>query len=123
MRVYPVLLTDGIKKELQKSLDRGNNTWEQIEGWLADRVACVWEINAQAWAVTFANADDEIELVLGGGQGAFQCVPPFAEAMLALPEHRGKTLRLEGRKGWRRFLVDWDCEEVGGGNVILTKRV
>ena len=123
MIVRRVPLDDNVKRALAPSYDRSNCDWVEIERWIAEGVAAAWQIRDSAYGVTFANADDEIELLLGGGSGAIRHVPPFISAMETLPVHRGLTLRLEGRRGWKRFCAGWDCEEVGGGDVILTKRL
>lgn len=123
MIVRRVPLSDEVKAALQPSLDRGNCEWPEIESWIRQGVAAAWQIGDKAFGVTFANADKEIEILLGGGSGAIRAVPPFLSAMAALPVHRGWTLRIEGRRGWMRFCKDWECEEAGGGDVILTKRL
>lgn len=122
MIVRHVPLSESVKQALQPSLERGNCDWAEIDGWIERGKAAAWQIGDQAFAVTFANADDEIELLLGGGRGAIRAVPPFLTAMENLPIHRGWTLRIEGRKGWKRFCRDWECEDMGE-QVILTKRL
>ena len=123
MIVRRVPLTDEIKQGLAPSLATSDWDWPEIERWLADGVAAVWQIGADAWGITAANSDDEIDIIVAGGRGANRAARPFLQAMETLPVHRGLTLRLEGRRGWKRFCAGWDCEEVGGGDVILTKRL
>lgn len=122
MDVQPFPLTGDVKRALAKSMATSAWTWPEVEEWIAARVACCWRIGSDAWAVTAANDEDEIDIVVAGGRGANKAAPAFLKAMLELPEHRGFTLRIEGRRGWKRFCKDWNCEEVGGGDVILTKR-
>lgn len=122
MLVRPVPLTDEVKWVLGRSMETASWTWEEIEAWIAARVARVWQIGDQAYAITAANIDDEIDIIVGGGSGALRAARPFLKHMRTLPEHKGRALRLEGRRGWKRFCENWDCEEVGGGDVILTKR-
>lgn len=120
--VKPVLLTDAIKKALNPAYEMGNCDWAEIEQAIVDYAACVWQIGEQAWIVTYANADNEIEILLCGGRGHAEVAGPFEAAMRALPAHKGKTLRLEGRKAWKRVFKNWDCIEKDGG-VVLTSRV
>lgn len=123
MEVNQVPLTDDIKAALQPSLDCSGWDWPKIEKWMQDRVAAVWQIGGQAWAVTAANIDGEVDIIVGGGRGAIRATRPFLKAMESLPAHKGLTLRIEGRRGWKRFCDDWQCEEVGGGDIIMTKRL
>lgn len=117
MIVRPVLLDDEAKAALAPSM--GALAWETVEGWIEDCVACVWRIGENAWALTYANADDEIEILAAGGSGAWKAAAPFERAMRELPEHQGMTLRIDGRPGWRRLYRHWDCDEQG----VLTTRV
>lgn len=120
MQVKPVLLTDAIKRAMQPSLDMGNCNWSEIEKAVAECAACVWQVGDQAWIVTYANADDEIEILLCGGRGALEVAEPFERHMLSLPAHKGMTFRIEGRKAWKRIFKTWDCVEKDG-SVLLTK--
>lgn len=122
MIVRRVALSDDVKRELEPSLEASAWDWDEIERWIAAGVAAVWQIGSDAWAITAANADDEIDVIVGGGKGANRATRPFLQAMENLPVHRGLTLRIEGRRGWRRWCKDWHCEEAGG-DVILTKRL
>ena len=123
MEVRRVTLSETAKDALQASLDTSAWEWPVIEQCLADLTAAVWRIGDDAWAITVANADDEIDIIAGGGRGANKATRPFLEAMERYPAHRGFTLRLEGRRGWMRFCKGWEVEEAGGGDVIMTKRV
>lgn len=123
MIVRRVPLSDTVKRHLMPSYEREKHDWAEIERWIAQDVAAAWQIGDEAFAVTLANEDNEIELLLGGGVNARRNAPPFLTAMENLPIHRGWTLRIEGRKGWKRFCPDWECEEIGGGKVVLTKRL
>lgn len=109
MIVRPVLLDGEAKAALAPSM--GTLTWDEVEGWLEDCVACVWKIGEDAWALTFANEDDEIEILACGGSGAWRAARPFEAAMKALPEHKGMTLRIDGRRGWQRLYPHWDCKD------------
>lgn len=122
MIVRPVLPDSRIKQALAPSLAKSAWEWEEILLWIMDRVACIWAIGNDAWAVTAANDENEIDIVVCGGSGALQAARPFLAAMSELPQHKGKTLRIEGRPGWRRFCEDWQCE-TDGESVILTKVV
>jgi len=115
--VQPWPLDDAARTALAPSM--GALTWQEVEGWLSDCVACVWRIGDEAYVLTFANADDEIEIVAAGGRGAIRAAAPFEAAMRAIPQHKGLTLRIDGRKGWRRFYGHWDCDDQG----VLTTRM
>lgn len=121
MHVKPVLLTEAIKQSLQPSMDTGNCTWEEIERDLANKAACVWQVGEQAWLITCVNVDDEVEILLCGGRGAFAVAGPFEAAMKALPAHKGMTLRIAGRKAWRRIFKHWDCKQEGGQFIMTSK--
>ena len=121
MIVQPVPLTDEAKSALDGSL--GPIGWPEVEGWLADAVACVWRVGAEAWALTFVNECEEVEIIAAGGRGAWAAVPPFEKHMRELPEHEGMTLRVEGRKGWARLLPHWECENMADGSVLLKLKV
>ena len=117
MIVRPVLLDDEAKAALGPSM--GPLTWQEVEGWIAEGCACVWRIGQSAWALTLANGDYEVEILAAGGSGAWRAAAPFEKAMRALPEHKGMTLRIDGRAGWRRLYRHWDCDESG----VLTLKV
>ena len=121
MNVCPVLPSEAVLSALQASMERCNRTWAEIADWYRQGRACFWQIGNDAFVLTVAEGDNTIDILLAGGGGAIAAARPFEKAMLSLPEHAGKTLRIEGRAGWRRFYQDWDFEETEGGNVILTK--
>ncbi|NRA42745.1 MAG: hypothetical protein HRU21_10640 [Pseudomonadales bacterium] len=121
MIVRPWVLDEQAKAALAPSM--GPITWDEVEAWLSDYVACVWRIGLDAWALTFANSDNEIEFLAAGGSGAWKAMPIFDKAMRNLPEHAGKTFRIEGRKGWARLLPDWTRKDLDGGSVLLTFKV
>lgn len=123
MNVRPVLPTPEIIDALQPSLTRGNCNWDEIQLAIDTAAACIWQVGMQAWIVTMCNTDDEIEVLVCGGKGAFECAQPFEDAMRALPEHKGKKFRLEGRRAWKRIFKGWNCEDLAGGDVLLTSEV
>lgn len=120
MEVKPVLPNEQIKAALQPSLDMGNFSWAEIEKAFAEKAACFWQIGSDAWVVTYANIENEIEILLCGGRDALRCAEPFEKHMLSRPAHKGMTLRIEGRKAWKRMFKTWDCVEKDG-SVLLTK--
>lgn len=93
---------------LDKAARRDGHDWLQICRWLDEGAACVWKIGETGYVLTLANGDDEIEVLLGGGKDARACAPVWEAAVKAFPAHRGKTLRLEGRKGWARIFRHWE---------------
>jgi len=121
MDVVPWPLDDEAKAALAPSM--GVIDWADVEQWLADRVACVWRIGRDAWALTFANCDNEIEFLAAGGSGAWKAMPVFDKAMRKLPAHAGMTFRIEGRKGWARLLPDWTRQDLDRDTVLLTLKV
>lgn len=71
-------------------------------GWM------IWNIGNLSWVLTMANADGEIEVLLAGGKRARECVGPWEAAMIAEPAHKGRVIRVDGRKGWGRLLPHWE---------------
>lgn len=118
LTVQPWPLDDEARAALQPALDYGKLEWAQVEGWLADAVACIWRMDGM-FCLTFANANDEIEVVLAGGEKVRDCIGPWEAAMRALPQHKGKTLILQGRKGWKRLLPHWEAQDLPTGRVIM----
>lgn len=108
MKVEIVPLDDRAFLALDPAARRDGHDWIEICDWLNTGCAAVWKIGESGYVLTLANGDDEIEILLGGGENARACAGPWEEAALAHPAHRGKTLRLEGRKGWRRIFRHWD---------------
>lgn len=107
------------REALEKALPWANFTWQDIEqimdgyGWM------VWAIDGKTYVLTMANMDGEIEVLLAGGSDAANCIGPWEKAMLEEPAHKGMTIRVDGRKGWKRYLRHWDCD----ANGVLTRRV
>ncbi len=85
---------------------------------LAGEGCCIWNIDDRAFVLTVVNNDNEIEALLAGGEGFAKHARMFEEAVAAHPSHAGLTMRIDGRKGWRRHFADW--EERDG---VLTKRI
>lgn len=122
MNVKPVPLTNEVKRHLKPSFDMGNFDWTEIEQAIATYAACVWQVGDAAWIVTMVNTDNEIEILLCGGVNAWAVASPFEATMRSLPQHKGMTLRIDGRKAWKRVFKHWNCQEKDGG-VLLTSRV
>ena len=118
MRCVAWLLDDRAFLALNPAAQRDGHDWLQLCEWLNDGSARVWKIGETGYVLTLANGDDEIEILLAGGSNARACIGPWEAAMTAHPAHQGKTLRIEGRKGWRRFLPHW--EERADGALYLS---
>lgn len=110
-------------RALDPAVQRDGHQWADILRWLEEGSAQIWQIDGTGYALTVANIKDEIEVVLAGGRNARGCVGPWEAAMRADPRHKGHTLTLTGRRGWKRLLPHWACEELGGKYVKLTTRV
>lgn len=124
MTCHPVPLNDEAVQALDPAMKRGGNDWFEAQQWIQEGSARVWRINGTGYALTVANMDNEIEVVAAGGIGARKCIKPWLEAMWADPRHKGMTIKIEGaRRGWKRLLPDWKCEEMGDGDVMLTTRI
>lgn len=124
LTAQPVALTDDIRRTIQPSVERDGHDWSEIERWFATGAACVWEIGEKlGFVVTLANTNDEIEAVLCGGVSAKDWIEPLEAAVRAFPAHRGHTLRVEARKGWKRLLRHWKAEDLPNGNVVLKMEV
>jgi len=105
-----VPLSEAARDKLQPAMDRSNTNWAEVEGWLDEGSACLWEINGgQAYVLTVAT-ETEIEGVLAGGAGAREWAADFSRAMREHPLHEGRTLSIMGRKGWHRLLPNWTRE-------------
>ena len=103
---------------LDPAVSRSNIDWFDVSIMLRGN-GSVWNIGGTSWVFTIHNEDDEIEVLLAGGKRAKDCIAPWEAAMLAHPAHQGMTLRVDGRKGWRRLLPHWNCDEEG----VLTLEV
>jgi len=98
---------------LAPALKRSNMDWFDLFRIMRGPAWMIWNIGNVGWVFTVANEDDEIEVLLAGGKLAKECVGPWEQAMLSEPGHRGMTIRIEGRKGWRRLLPDWEwCDGI-----------
>lgn len=105
-------------RALDPAARRDGHDWIELCGFLNEGSAQVWKIGEFGFVLTLANGDDEIEVLLAGGENARACIGPWEAAMTAHPAHQGKTLRIEGRKGWRRLLPHWDYRAG-----VLTRKV
>lgn len=113
MIVRQIPLNDAAIKAMQPAVERDGHDWLQIIEWLNSGCAAVWSIGDVGYVLTLANGDDEIEVLLGGGMDARRCAGPWETAVLNHPAHRGKTLRLEGRKGWQKIFKTWELRADG----------
>lgn len=91
-----------------RALKYSNMTVQDVEQILQGYGWMIWNINNLCWVLTMVNSEDEIEVLLAGGHRARECVAPWVQAMLQEPAHRAKVIRVEGRKGWSRYLKDWE---------------
>ena len=107
MIVRRIALDERAWLALTPAVKRDNHDWLKIARWLDEGCAAVWSIGDVGYVLTLSNGDDEIEVLLGGGRDAKRCAGPWEAAMLAHPAHKGKTMRLEGRKGWKRIFPHW----------------
>jgi hypothetical protein len=92
---------------LTPALKRSNMSWRDIERIMRGEGWAIWNIGNTGWVFTMLNEDDEIEVLLAGGSRARECVGPWERAMRAEPAHKGKVMRVDGRKGWARLLPHW----------------
>jgi len=104
---------------LSKALPYANFTAADVEQILSGYGWMIWAIDGKTFVLTMVNQDREIEVLLAGGSDAANCIGPWEKAMLSDPAHKGMTIRIDGRKGWRKYLKHWDCD----ANGVLTKRV
>lgn len=111
MKVEIAPLDDRAFLALNPAAQRDGHDWVQICDWLNTGCAAVWKIGESGYVLTLANGDNEIEVLLAGGERAAECAVHWEREMHARPEHAGMTLRVEGRKGWKRILRDWDERE------------
>lgn len=118
MNCWPVPIDERAFRELDRASRWERHDWVQVCDWLAEGSAQVWNVNDEAFVLTLANNDNEIEVLMCGGKNARANVPVWEAAMLSCPAHKGCTLRLEGRKGWRRYLPHWDYRDG-----VLTRKI
>lgn len=71
----------------------------------------VWNVGNLCWVFTIINWLDEVEVLLCGGEQVRECLPHWERAISECPMHKGKVLRADGRKGWRRILPHWECQD------------
>jgi hypothetical protein len=71
-------------------------------GWM------IWNCGNLSWVLTAIDSDGEVEVLLAGGRCARECIGPWEQAMIQEPAHIGKTIRIDGRKGWSRLLPHWE---------------
>lgn len=121
--VTPVVITDEIRAIIQPSVERGGHDWNEVNRWFEIGAACTWAIGDLGYVVTLANTDNEIEAVLCGGERARDWIEPLEAAVSAFPAHRGHTLRIEARRGWKRLLPHWNATDLPNGRVLLTMEV
>lgn len=93
---------------LSKALPYANFTAGDVREIMAGYGALIWNVGNLCWVLTMANADGEIEVLLAGGERARECFPYWEAAMLAEPAHKGRVIRVDGRKGWSRLLRHWE---------------
>jgi len=93
---------------LSKALSYANFTAADVALILSGYGWMVWNVGNLCWVLTMVNMDDEIEVLLCGGTRARECFPYWEAAMLAEPAHKGRTIRVDGRKGWSRLLRHWE---------------
>lgn len=74
-------------------------------GWM------IWNCGDLSWVLTKVTGEGDIEVLLAGGQKARECVGPWQQAMLEEPAHKGRTMFIDGRAGWRRLLPEWEHRE------------
>lgn len=99
------------KAALSKALPYANFGWDYIEqvtqgyGWR------VWNVGNLCWVFTCVDSAGVIEVLLCGGERVRDCLPYWEAAMKAEPAHKGRLIRADGRKGWRRILPHWDYRD------------
>ena len=93
---------------LSRALPYANFTAEEVDRILDGYGWMIWNVGNLCWVLTMANEDGEIEVLLCGGERARECFPYWEAAMLAEPAHKGRVIRVDGRKGWSRLLRHWE---------------
>lgn len=93
---------------LSRALPYANFTAEDVQQVLRGYGWMIWNCGNLAYVLTMANTDGEIEVLLAGGEKARECIPHWERAMLEEPAHKGRVIRVDGRKGWSRLLRHWE---------------
>ena len=95
-------------KALAPALKYANFTAADVAGILEGYGWRVWAVGNLCWVLTMINTDEEIEVLLCGGTRARECLPHWEAAMRAEPAHKGRVIRVDGRKGWAKLLKHWE---------------
>lgn len=111
MEVCPDPLGDMALRALDPAVRRDGHDWKRLIEKLLEGHAQVWSIGGVGYVYTYSPDDEHIDVILAGGERAAECVGPWEAAMLAHPAHQGRTIRIEGRKGWRRLLPHWEYRD------------
>jgi hypothetical protein len=69
---------------------------------------CVWNCGNLAWVLTKVTGEGDVEVLLAGGSRARECVGPWERAMIEEPAHKGRSIFIDGRRGWSRLLPHWE---------------
>lgn len=93
---------------LNPAIARSNFDWLDVARIMRGHGWAVWNIGNVGWVFTMANTDNEIEVLLAGGRDAKTCLPLWEAAVVAEPAHKGMTVRIESRPGWRKLLPHWE---------------
>lgn len=102
---------------LKPALKYANFTEQDVARILDGYGWAVWNVGNLCWVLTCVDSEDEIEVLLCGGERARECFPYWERAMLEEPAHKGRTIRVDGRKGWARVLKHWERQ----GDVLYLK--
>lgn len=93
---------------LSKALPYANFTACDVAKILAGYGWAVWNVGNLCWVLTMANSDNEIEVLMVGGERVRECLPHWEKAVLEEPAHKGRVLRGDGRRGWHKILPHWE---------------
>jgi len=112
-------LTTKSAEALNPALRYSNLDWAEVLHIMRGNGWCIWNVHGEMYVLTMINEDEEIEVLLGGGANPRRYINEWVDAMERHPNHAGMTLRVDGRKGWKRLLSNWHCDADG----VLTRKV
>jgi len=101
-------VSEEAERQLLRALKYSCLNIEDLQQILRGYGWCVWNCGNLAWVLTKVTGEGDVEVLLAGGQKARECIGPWEQAMLQEPAHKGRTIFIDGRKGWARLLRHWE---------------
>lgn len=108
---------------LAKVIERGGHNWDEICRKIDEKHCQLWLVVTDrpiAALVTQCTVDDELEILIAGGESAASWVAIAERDIGGFARANGlKLMRIWGRKGWMRLLPHWTVMGVEDDLVII----